>query len=466
MKKKKKKLLGALASIMAISILAGCNKDDEKAAETIKKEIPVEVAEVSYGSLSDSNRLTGTIIPETEVEIVPKAAGEIKTILVQKGSKVKTGEVLAQLDDVAERNTVKQEQVALKQAKSGLESAQSGKARAEKSYTQALASVRQVEASLAEASQGRNNNLDNIEFQIKNAQVAWDQAKQNISRMKALHEEGLVSQQNLEEAEMAEKNAKTAYDQVVLNKSQAGSDISLRSLEAAVDQAKVGASIAQSSIQEARIGIEQAQAAVDQAQLSVDAANDKLSDKVIVATASGEIIELNGEIGAMASGQQLFAKIVSINKVKISVNVVPDQLAGLTVGTQVDIEVSGRKEPVTGVVSYVSVVGSASGLFTVEAEIDNKDNLLRPGTVATIMLEEVLEENRLLVPTNAIIQKEGKSVVFSYVDGMVFPKEVEVLRYGADVAAVEGDIKEKDQVVIKGQNLLSEGDLVKIVGED
>lgn len=463
---KKKKVLGALVYIMAIGILAGCNKDDAADSKLVAKEMPVQIAEVSFGSLSDSNRLTGTIIPETEVEVAPKASGEFKKILVKKGDEVKAGDVLAQLDDAAERNTVMQQHAALKQAKSGLKSTLSGKTRAEKSYTQALASVRQVEASLAEAKQGKINNLDNIEFQIKNAETALNQAKQNLTRMKALLEEGLISQQNYEEAENAEVNAQTAYNQVVLNKNQAGSDISLHSLEASVDQAQVGASIAQSSIQEAQAGIESAQAAVDLAQLSVDAANDKLSDKVIVATSSGEITELNGEIGAMASGQQLFAKIVSIDKVKISVNVVPEQLLGLSVGTPVNVELNGKQETVLGIVSYVSVVGSGSGLFTVEAEIENKEHKLRPGTVATILLKEVLEENALIVPTTAIIQKEGKSVVFIHIDGMVFPKEVEVLRYGTDVAAVDGDLKEKDQVVIKGQNLLNEGDLVKNVEED
>lgn len=480
-RKNTRKIAGLLSGVAVMAIMAGCSKGEASGEEvTVAKEIPVEVAEVSYGSLSDSNRLTGTIIPETEVDVVPKAPGEIKQIMVQKGDIVKVGDVLARLDDSAERNAVQQQQVALKQAQSGLKSAQSGlsnaqsgKSKAAKSYEQAQASVRQVEASLAEARKSLNDNLDNIEFQIKNAKLAWDQAKQNVERMEVLLAEGLISQQNYDDASNGEQNARNAYEQVQLNKSQVDSSISLQSLEASLDQSKIGASIAQSSIQDADIGIrqaqaavEQAQASVEQAQLAVDSARERLADKVIVATASGEITQVSGEVGAMASGQQPFASIVSIDKVKVSVNILPDQLSAFKQGTTLEVEVNGLKEAFTGTVTYVSTVGTGSGLFAVEAEIDNPNHVIRPGMVATIVVDEILASNTTLVPTNAVIQKEGESVVFTVVDGKSVLKEVEVIRYGTDTTAVAGDLTESEEVVVKGQNLLNDGDSVKIMKED
>lgn len=464
-----------------MAMLAGCNKDKSSGEEEkVEKEIPVEVANVTFGSLSDSNRLTGTIIPGTEVDVVAKTAGEIKKIAVEKGDVVKTGDVLAQLDDTNERNAVQQQKAALKQAQSslksaqsGLSNAQSGKAKAEKSYTQSQASVRQVEASLDEARQSKSNNLDSIELQIKNAKLALDQAKQNHVRMKALYDEGLISEQNYEDASNAEQNAQNSYDQVVLNKNQAGSDLSLKSLEASLEQSRIGASIAQSSIQDAEFGIkqaqagvEQAQASVEQAQLAVDLANERLADKVIVATASGEITEMSGEVGAMTSSQQPFATIVSIDVVKVSMDVLPDQFTVFKPGSSFQVEVNGIKETFTGVVSYVSAVSSGSGLFTVEAKIDNKDHMIRPGMVAAIMVDEILMSDSTLVPSNAVIQKEGASVVFTVTDGKAVLKEVEVIRYGTDTTAVSGDLNENEEVVVKGQNLLNDGDSLKIMKED
>lgn len=463
---KKKRWLGALSCMVAIGILAGCNQDDKVSAEPKKKDVSVEVADVAYGSLSDSNRLSGQIVPETEVNVVAKTSGELKKILVEKGDVVKKGDVLAQLDDSAERNAMKQQQTALKQAQAGLRSAQNGKVRAQESYAQSQVSIKQAEAALANARQSQTDNLDNLEFQISNAKMAWEQATQNLDRMKLLLEDGLISQQNYEDAVNAEKSAKNAFDQVQLNKTQAGNTVSLQSLEASIEQARAGANLAQSSIKDAEIGIQQAQASVESAQLAVDAASDRLSDKVIVATASGEITELNGEVGGMASMQQPFATIVSINTVKVSVNILASQLSSFQVGSAVNVEVDGFSEIFTGTVTYVSAVSSGSGLFTLEAEVDNKNQVIKPGMVATIIVDEILEDDSLLVPTASIIQKEGKSVVFIVADEKVTQQEVEVIRYGTDVTAIDGNVKEKEQVVVKGQNLLHDGDAVKIVEEE
>ncbi|UTW68374.1 hypothetical protein KHA80_11900 [Anaerobacillus sp. HL2] len=42
-------------------------------------------------------------------------------------------------------------------------------------------------------------------------------------------------------------------------------------------------------------------------------------------------------------------------------------------------------------------------------------------------------------------------------------KEIEVIRYDTDHSAIIGDVNDGDKVVIKGQNLLSDGDLIQIV---
>ena len=462
--KNRASLLAAVFLISA-SILAGCNKPNPQAADTVERILSVEVDEVQYGSLSDSNRLTGTIEPQTEVEIVPKAAGEVKKIFVKKGDVVKVGQKLAQLDDAAERNALAQQRTALKQAQATLESAQNGKNKAQKSYAQSQVSVKQAEISLDNAKQSQTDNLDNMEFQLSNAETAWEQAKLNLERMDALFEDGLISKQNHEDAVNAEKSAKNAYDQVLLAKEQAAFEGSLKSLETSIDQAKMNANIAQSSIKDAEIGIKQARASVEQAQLAVDAATTRLNDKVIVATAAGEIIDLNGEVGAMV-GQQSFATIVSIDKVKIQANVLAQQLPQFKIGDPVNVEVNGLEGTFTGTISYVPAISSSSGLFSIEAEVNNPDRVIRPGMVASIMLQEVLAEEAILVPTRSILEKEGNTVVYVIEDGKAVQQEIEVIHYGTELSAVAGELKDKDQVVVKGQNLLNDQDSVKIVEED
>ena len=142
------------------------------------------------------------------------------------------------------------------------------------------------------------------------------------------------------------------------------------------------------------------------------------------------------------------------------------QLPQFKLGDSVNVEVNGLDGTFTGKISYVPAISSGSGLFSIEAEVENPDRVIRPGMVASIMLQEVLAEEAILVPTRAILEKEGNTVVYVIEDEKAVQKEIEVIHYGTELTAVKGELNEKEQVVIKGQNLLNDQDSVKIVEED
>ncbi|GAA0435239.1 efflux RND transporter periplasmic adaptor subunit [Lentibacillus halophilus] len=459
-------LAGLLSIILFTGIATGCSESEGATDDQKETETPVEVADVSLGSLNDENKITGTIIPEQEVNATPKAPGELTSVSVEKGDTVKNGETIAQIDATDERNALDQKQSKLEQAKIALDNAIAGKKKAQTNRKQSKASLRQAEASLEEAKEKQQNNEDSIELDIENAKTALDQAKKNKKRMKSLFDDGLISKKEYEDAEKALKDAQNAYEKVKMNKEQATSDISLASLKASVDQAEVGVDLAQSSIREAEIGIDKARSSVQQAQLGVDTARENLQDKIIKAPISGEITTLNSEQGEMASTQEPFATIVSMDTVKLEVQVSPERLKRLSKGDSVEIAVSGVDDNVTGTISYVASTSSDAGLFTVEADIQNSDRTIRPGMVATLITDEVLVDKSLLVPSNAVVQVEGQSVVFIAKDGKAVQKDVDIIRQGTNVTAVKGDIKKGDQVVTSGQSLLEDGNKVKIMEED
>src|SRR5690625_3307513 len=92
-------LVGIMSVILATGLIVGCSPAEETMQEEEIREIPVQVDTVSYGTLSGSNELSGTIIPYEDVDVTPKANGEIVEIFVEKGDSVQAGTVLARLDD-------------------------------------------------------------------------------------------------------------------------------------------------------------------------------------------------------------------------------------------------------------------------------------------------------------------------------------------------------------------------------
>lgn len=411
MKVNKYRFGGALFLSTAL-LLSGCNNnaDSEDTTEEVVREIPVETAAVTFGALTDDQLLTGQIEAENEVSILPSASGEITAIYVKKGDVVKVGQVIAQLDNTNELNAVKQAEISVKQAQLSLEDAQ----------------------------KSQSDALENIELQLEQAQSAYDTAKADLDRNQKLFDAGLISEKELEGYKLQEKNARIQLDQVNLSKVQA----------------------------ENTIGIQTVETSLEQAQLSLESAKQRLDDKVVKATISGEVTSVDAEVGEMASGQSPLATVVSMNTVSLNVNLLQGHLNSFAVGDEIEVQVIGLEGTFEGTVSYISSISSGSGLFTMEVEIDNSDKVIKPGMVASIVMEEVLEQDKLMVPTKAIIQKEGKSVVFIVQDNKAVQKEVEVIRFNTELTAVAGDLKENDLVVISGQNLLNDGDLVKVMEED
>jgi len=84
---------------------------------------PSKLAKVEKGDLAKSVVATGKIEPITKVEIKSKASGIVKKLYLDAGEKVKTGQLLAELDKEEIQARVSQAEAALQAAKANVERA-------------------------------------------------------------------------------------------------------------------------------------------------------------------------------------------------------------------------------------------------------------------------------------------------------------------------------------------------------
>ena len=85
---------------------------------------PSKLAAVERGDIAKSVVATGTIEPLTKVEIKSKASGIVKRLLVDYGDRVKTGQVLVELDKEQLEDRVREEEANLDAARASVESAE------------------------------------------------------------------------------------------------------------------------------------------------------------------------------------------------------------------------------------------------------------------------------------------------------------------------------------------------------
>lgn len=271
------------------------------------------------------------------------------------------------------------------------------------------AGIRQAEAAVAMAEAGKKAN---------DAQKATVQA--NYERTLKLHESGAVSDSQLEAA-------KAQYD-----------GLNSGSAEAAVQQARAGLQQAQNSI----------------------------GNCTITAPINGVVGTISLSLGETATMQSPAAIISDTSGLEVEVQVSESEITYIQEDSEVQVTISAvREEPFKGKVESVSVAADPSSRnYKVKIIMDNSDNLIKSGMFAQVSLATVSDGNALCVPRNAVIPKGSKSVVYIVdEDSRARLLEVETGIENSRYIQVLKGLKEGQQVIEKGNTLVSDGSKVRVV---
>jgi membrane fusion protein (multidrug efflux system) len=159
---------------------------------------------------------------------------------------------------------------------------------------------------------------------------------------------------------------------------------------------------------EVKTGLEQARSMASMAEKS-------LKDCELYAPASGTIGKKMIEPGmSIIPGNPSF-QLVKIEKVKVSFPVPENEIAAIAKGQKASIRVSAIGDRLfEGEVNEIGVLSNPlSHTYMVKVDLDNKDNLLKPGMVCTVRLSSPELTNRIVIPMSAI-QQDSKGNKFVY----------------------------------------------------
>jgi HlyD family secretion protein len=294
---------------------------------------------------------------------------------------------------------------------------------------------------------------------VRQAEVSLADAEVKLRRARRLDEEGIVSTEQLEASELERTSAE------------------LR-LEAARD-------------------------AVEQAQANLTKALDDLSKTTLYAPIAGRVVELNAEegevvvsgmmnnpatkIATIADLSELLAELdVDENEI---VRVAPGQAVTVTVdalpertyrGRVLEVGSSGATRPGQGDVTF----------FEVDVLLEDADERLRPGMSVRADIEVASREAALVVPIQAVVEREPEEggedgedgdgdgdeedageevqVVFVVADGTAHRRPVETGLSTVTLVEITAGLTEGEQVVtgpFRTLRDLEDGDAVRVVEE-
>jgi RND family efflux transporter MFP subunit len=262
-------------------------------------------------------------------------------------------------------------------------------------------------------------NLKLAEARLQRSRINLASAEREFSRNEALVNEGLVPEQQL--------------DLAAVERDAARADVDLAEAE-----------------------VVRAHAAMDEAQINYE-------NTRIVAPLSGYADKRRVDPGALVSPSTPLCTIVTIDPVKVVLNVPESDISLLQIGRPAAVSVSGAAANYEGRIERVApTVDAATRTTMAEIIVPNNAGALRPGMYAEVVLITRDKSDALIVPEGALVRGNGQASVLRVVDGTARASRVTLGIIGEGRAEVLEGVEEGDVIIVKGQYLVDDGDRVQI----
>lgn len=423
---KQKQTLIIVTALALIALTIGCKTNGQE--KTVK---PVKVKTVETHSGTSSVRYSANIRPSSQVEIAFKVGGYVESIKSAEGRHIQAGDVVMKGAMLAQ---LRQSDYAAKvnEAKS-----QTGEARStlETNNAQMKEAITAVETSRA---------------QLKDAEAALTRARLDFERAEALFATQSITKPDYD----------VAKERFEVNKAK-------------FEAAKAQLAVAEAKVNTARFQIGVAESRVRTTEATVYAASIPLGDAQLRAPMSSVVIERKIEIGQLVSTGTPAFVLADLSSVKAAFGVPDLTLQNFKIGdtlTMTTDAVPGTE--FTGHISRISAAADQSSrVFDVEVTIPNPQGLLKPGMIASMVVNESGAATEVpVVPLTSITRSKADPnryavLVIEEAGG----KHIARLRnvtlgesYGNSIAISNG-VKPGEIVVTTGVTQVADGEEVSVM---
>jgi len=390
-----------------------------------KEESPNYItATAEIGDIENNVMASGKVKALNTVDVGAQVSGEVTRLYVEVGDEVKAGDLIAQIDQVTQKNNLSNQQATLQQSEAALKSA-----RAESLSKQA--SLKSAYADLA------------------SRQSELKQAQSDFARLQSLVAIDAISQQEYDTQATSVETAKAA----------------VANARAAIDTAKAALATTDANI-------DNQQAAIRIAETNVSTAEEDLSYTTIRAPISGTVVSITTEQGTTVNANQTAPTLVTLadlSTVRINAQISEADVINVNAGMPAYFNIIGNPdqqydatltaiEPAPENISDTSSTDSAI-YYVGYVEVANPERLFRIDMTAQVYIVIDQAKDTLIVPSAAIQKRpakntsEGKGKTNNIVrvlsdDGTVEPRTVEVGIDNRVNAQILSGLKEGEQVII------------------
>jgi RND family efflux transporter MFP subunit len=366
-----------LLFLLAVSVAAcsGASSAAQRQGEASAEARAVNVVRIARTPLDRSVTVTGTLAAEEQVMLSLKVTGRLEEMLVDLGSPVQRGQIIARLTPTDFELRLRQAEAALQQARARLGLPPAGEE-------------------------------DSIEIEgtaiVRQAKAALDESRRQRERIATFVQRGISARADLESAEAQQQIAEGRY---------------------------------QDALEEVR----NRQAVLAQRRSELALARQQLDDTSLRSPIDGVVRERHAFAGEYRAAGTPIVTVVRQHPLRLQLAVPERAAANVRAGQAVRVTVEGDAEAYRGRVARLSpAITEGTRTLAIEAEVPNEAGHLRPGMFARaeIVTDEALS---IVVPHSALVVFAGVEKLLLVKDGKVHEQRVRSgRRVGDRVEILEG----------------------------
>jgi HlyD family secretion protein len=387
------------ATVAALGIfLTACS--GKKAAEAAPV-VTVKAASVERKAIQQDISAEAVLYPLHQASIVPKISAPVAKFYVNRGDRVRAGQMLAVLENSDLQAAVAENKGTYQQAEANFESLKA--------------------ANLPEQ-------IQTAKLDVKGAQAAFDAAQQVYSSSEKLYQQGALAKKQLDQDKVAVTQAKNQLQTAEQH---------LAKLQSVGEKAQLKAAEGQLAAAKGRYENAQAQLAYTEIRSPI----------------TGVVTDRPLYPGEMASTSTPLITVMDISKVIARAHIPESQAGLLKAGDAATISASEESKGVPGKVIVVSpALDPGSTTVQVWVESSNPGDQLKPGSTVNLNLVAKRVAGALVIPKTALVADpdQGAYVMVIGPDGRAHQTKVDTgIEQDGEVQILKG--------LLPGQRLVTEG---------